>query len=74
MKKFINAEFLLPGQRIVLDMGFSGPMEERCLVLSAEKGTSLFRDPVIKIKVRRPGGAEVHVVGHRYTDKVEVVG
>jgi hypothetical protein len=68
----LKASEIKPGQRIVLDMGYGHPMDEVCAVITVQQGRSLFDAPVIRFRVRRPGGEIVNVVDYKPDDKVEV--
>jgi hypothetical protein len=53
------------GDRIVLDMGYFGrEANEKCTVVSVEPGLSLFKDPVIRMRVKRYDGQLVNVADH----------
>jgi hypothetical protein len=69
-----KASELKPGQRIVLDMGYGAhSMDETCTITTVQQTLSLFKDPVVRLQVRRPGGELIHVNDFRPDEKIGVM-
>lgn len=68
-----NAADVKVGDKIVLDMGYFGrEANETCTVTRVEPGFSLFKDPVIKMCVKRHDGQLVDVADYLPHHKVDL--
>lgn len=61
----VPASEIVVNDKIELDMGYGAhSLDEVCTVVEANPGLSLFKNPVIRFKVRRPNGQMINVIDH----------